>query len=194
MTIKRIVFNNIDEVVHLHLLCFPDTTTSLLGLGYVTKTYATLYRFPEHHLILGMFDGNRIVGILTATDDLSFTISQLSPSLFGSDLFLIIKKIILGQLSVTSLVQRFLFEKSILKNFAYPYATILTLFVHPSYRRKGIARKLIGEALTWSKRQKLRQLFVDTEITNHTAQRMYTNLGFIQKKTIFGEVVLAIQL
>lgn len=190
MTLKRISKTEVQQVVTLHSSCLPETTSSKLGPEYLNQLYLQLLSSPLHHELLGISDNNSIVGVITITNDLDFTISQISPSILGSQMKLLVLSILRGRISLFSLAQRFLFEKMMLSKLPRPHSFIMTLFVHPSYRRKGIARKLMNAAITWSKEQKRDVLIVDTEITNTAAQHFYRELGFRTMKEMLGSTVL----
>ncbi len=58
-------------------------------------------------------------------------------------------------------------------------AEILTLMVHPGFRRQGIAQKLIGNYLS-NKRETLSVLFLEVDADNAAAVSLYAQLGFEQ--------------
>ncbi len=56
---------------------------------------------------------------------------------------------------------------------------ILNLAVAPEARRKGVARRLVGEALAWGKSSGARRAFLEVRESNRAAIRLYESLGFI---------------
>jgi len=55
---------------------------------------------------------------------------------------------------------------------------ISTVMVHPNYRRKGIARKLMTNALEYIRKKRMKRAVLHVESTNAPAKRLYTELGF----------------
>ena len=56
---------------------------------------------------------------------------------------------------------------------------ILNLAVAPEARRKGVARRLVGEALVWGKSSGARRAFLEVRESNRAAIRLYESLGFV---------------
>lgn len=52
------------------------------------------------------------------------------------------------------------------------------LGVAPDYRRRGIAKQLVVEALAEAQRRRLRAVFLEVRKSNRSAQRLYQRLGF----------------
>lgn len=55
---------------------------------------------------------------------------------------------------------------------------ISTVMVHPTYRRKGIARKLMKNALDHIQKKKMKKAVLHVASTNVPAKSLYTKLGF----------------
>ncbi|MBW1953122.1 MAG: ribosomal protein S18-alanine N-acetyltransferase, partial [Deltaproteobacteria bacterium] len=55
---------------------------------------------------------------------------------------------------------------------------ILNLAVHPAYRRQGIARRLLQEALHRARGLGARQAWLEVRPSNQAAQSLYHSLGF----------------
>ena len=55
---------------------------------------------------------------------------------------------------------------------------ILNLAVHPSYRRHGIARRLVLAALRAAHAKGARETYLEVRASNTAAQRLYASLGF----------------
>ena len=191
MKIRPLSISDINAVVVLHRLCLPKTTTSQLGGKYMAIIYNKLLSLPVHHVLLGAYDETRLIGVVTATDSLSFTSKNLSPTLFGPQTKIIFNGIANGSTSFLSLAKRFILEKILASQFEHPYPTILTLFIHESYRRKGIAKRLIEELETNMKENGCKKLFVDTEKNNESAKLFYETMGFKKQKEIFGAVIFS---
>ena len=52
------------------------------------------------------------------------------------------------------------------------------LFVHPLYRNVGVARELLGAALTHACTMRMRQIHLRVNTENHRARRLYMTSGF----------------
>jgi ribosomal-protein-alanine N-acetyltransferase len=57
-------------------------------------------------------------------------------------------------------------------------AHIATLAVHPDFRRRGIARKLLHTALSAAYREGARRSFLEVRAGNQAALKMYEEFGF----------------
>jgi [ribosomal protein S18]-alanine N-acetyltransferase len=57
-------------------------------------------------------------------------------------------------------------------------AHIGTIAVHPDYRRQGIGRKLLAEALLAIEKEGAKQAFLEVRRSNESAQAMYRMFGF----------------
>lgn len=55
------------------------------------------------------------------------------------------------------------------------------LAVDPGYQRMGVGRDLIADALQWSRKRFVKQLLVNTQISNLGALSLYESMGFIRK-------------
>lgn len=61
---------------------------------------------------------------------------------------------------------------------AFDQAEILTIAVLPGYRKQGIARKLVEDMLTKCKAMGVEKLFLEVEVGNDPAIKLYENQGF----------------
>ncbi|ALL67960.1 Acetyltransferase [Paraburkholderia caribensis MBA4] len=52
------------------------------------------------------------------------------------------------------------------------------VFVHPLYRNVGVARELLGAALTHARNMQLRQIHLRVNTENHRARQLYVTSGF----------------
>ena len=57
---------------------------------------------------------------------------------------------------------------------------VLNLAVAPPHRRKGIARRLLGEALTCGQAQGVQQCWLELRASNQAALELYRALGFVE--------------
>lgn len=61
---------------------------------------------------------------------------------------------------------------------------IAMLAVKQDYRRAGIGRKLVSQALQAMKDAKVDEIVLETEVTNTAALRLYEGLGFARDKRL----------
>lgn len=62
--------------------------------------------------------------------------------------------------------------------FVYDEMHILNLAVSPRWRRRGIARGLLGEAFRQAKTQKIKTVWLEVRPSNRAALSLYESLGF----------------
>ena len=55
---------------------------------------------------------------------------------------------------------------------------ILNLAVMPAFRRNGLARMLVADAIRRAQRKGARRAFLEVRISNTNAQKLYSHLGF----------------
>jgi len=55
---------------------------------------------------------------------------------------------------------------------------ISTVMVHPAYRRRGIARRLVNSAVAYAKEKKVKRTVLYVIPTNYSAKNLYAELGF----------------
>ena len=53
--------------------------------------------------------------------------------------------------------------------------------VDPRHQRIGIGRSLVADALQWSKKRFVKELLVNTQVSNSNALSLYESMGFIKK-------------
>lgn len=62
--------------------------------------------------------------------------------------------------------------------YASPYAEIAELFVEEGYRRRGVGRALIEQAIETARREGATEIKLNTGFRNTAAQQLYYALGF----------------
>jgi len=55
---------------------------------------------------------------------------------------------------------------------------LVSLWVHPSFRRAGVAHRLVAELLTWAHSEGATTVRLDVVKDNTLARRLYERLGF----------------
>lgn len=61
---------------------------------------------------------------------------------------------------------------------AYKYSAEHMVYVHPDFRRKGIARKLLEEIVTLAEKNNLHTLIAGIDSSNEISIRLHESLGF----------------
>lgn len=61
------------------------------------------------------------------------------------------------------------------------HVAVLTLAVHKSYRRRGIAKRLLHEGYRWAKRVGVEKITLNVRAGNSAAIALYTQEGFIKE-------------
>jgi ribosomal-protein-alanine N-acetyltransferase len=66
----------------------------------------------------------------------------------------------------------------ILARLAGDQAEVVTLAVHPGARRRGVAEGLLRAAMDQARRCGARMMFLEVDVENIAAQRLYARMGF----------------
>lgn len=72
---------------------------------------------------------------------------------------------------------------------------VLTLTVHPEFRRQGIARELLRRLIDWSRTQKATAVMLEMRVGNFQAQPLYEAFGFVEishRENYYGPGLTAI--
>jgi ribosomal protein S18 acetylase RimI-like enzyme len=169
---------HIQAVSDLHSVCIPDTVPAKLGHNFLASLYRSLLSDPDTLCVVALNHSNKVIGVITATSDLRKTLDRqqrliLSPAI----LWKLLVACVCGKIRVTDIFMRLQFEKFLIHLTQSSYATILTLFVDPEYRRHGVGRLLIRHA---SQRpgKSVHALHVDTRSDNASAISLYRKTGF----------------
>jgi ribosomal protein S18 acetylase RimI-like enzyme len=79
-----------------------------------------------------------------------------------------------------------------LEAYRQPFAELIDLCVRPEYRRLGLGELLTRKCERESARRGFRALFLQTEMDNSAAHRLYTGLGFVP--TAYGTMLRMVKL
>ena len=76
-------------------------------------------------------------------------------------------------------------------NQVYDIFEIYSIFVHPSYRRNGIAKKILDECIIFCQEKKIKKIMLEVNVENNIAKKFYTfnkfkNCG-VRKDYYFSE-------
>ncbi len=55
---------------------------------------------------------------------------------------------------------------------------VLNLAVHPGFRRRGIAKKLVGEMVSYARSTAKKAVLLEVRVNNLAARSLYTSMGF----------------
>ncbi|HDM32211.1 MAG TPA: ribosomal-protein-alanine N-acetyltransferase [Deltaproteobacteria bacterium] len=55
---------------------------------------------------------------------------------------------------------------------------VLNLAVHPDFRRRGIAKKLVGEMVSYARSTAKKAVLLEVRVNNLAARSLYTSMGF----------------
>lgn len=65
-----------------------------------------------------------------------------------------------------------------------PVAFLEGIYVHPTHRGQGIARRLCNQVATWARAQGAREFASDALIDNHVSHTMHRALGFTETERV----------
>ena len=76
-------------------------------------------------------------------------------------------------------------------NQVYDIFEIYSIFVHPSYRRNGIAKKILDECIIFCQEKKIKKIMLEVNVENNIAKKFYSfnkfkNCG-VRKDYYFSE-------
>ena len=192
MKIEKIKLENLEEIVKLHQKYLPYTS-SKIGQGYLKSLYKSLVSNQQHHLCLVALEDNHIIGSISGTYDLKKTQGIIKRDLSFSTYLVILKAILTLKVTPYELFQKISFENTLTGKFSKPYSTILTFFVVQDHRRKGVGKKLLNKYIQ-SSRKNLGHIYVDTLISNKSAQKFYKSNGFKVEKIIIISYICKLSL
>ena len=168
---------HLSRAAALHVTCLPGTLTSQRG----AKTTAGLYR---HLVRQGHAAHLALAGDKLTSDNLAGGLIVMRHACARSRIFLIAYRPWSWLVALRSLGIRKAFAQlqdlTRLQNAAKqlgPHDYIVALYVAESFRRLGVARQLIENALTDANLRGV-GIAVDTTLTSDSAKNLYQSLGF----------------
>jgi ribosomal protein S18 acetylase RimI-like enzyme len=182
--------SHITGVSKLHHTCISDTVPSLLGTAFLESLYGCLLKDRNALSAVSVTSEGKVIGVVTATADLNNTL-KLQKQLVKQipvvwRLFVLFAT---GRMKISDVVGRMQFESFMSRFSPQPYSTILTMFVEPSYRKKGIGQLLIS----YVKKNMTGvsgNLHVDTLSDNVIALSFYKKCGFSEVTEFKGNTVM----
>ena len=58
-------------------------------------------------------------------------------------------------------------------NQVYDIFEIYSIFVHPSYRRNGIAKKILDECIIFCQKKRVKKIILEVNVENYAAKKFY---------------------
>ena len=191
MIITQLTIQDIPAVVTLHQRCLPTTTSSLFGKDYLLHLYQTIYQHAARHLLYVAKEKEAVIGVITVSLDLKKTQSVMRQALFPKEIPTILRGMLRGTIPIGKFFSQMKIKNTLIAQYPDPYTEILTLFVDATYRRKGIAHKLISHAQSELIKRHIHNLYVDTEVMNKSAQSFYVSAGFIKQAVIEDAMIFS---
>ena len=186
--IRKIVPEDVKTIALLHQKTVPGLSAKL-EKDYLTYFYRLIIGHPEIHTCLAVLMDNKIVGVITVTQDAKKTYQLLHSLLSPKIVWRVLIGIIRGKISLWEIINRFRFERFIEKRLVSPYISILTVFVKKEYKKQGIGRLLLKTVIDHHLKPESR-LYVDTRADNPKAVKFYQSAGFAIKDIAFGNLIL----
>lgn len=185
--ILRAKFSDLNAISKLHCRVLEGTLNSKIGRDYVSRLYQKIIEDGESDAWISK-KGNEVVGFLSATGN----VRRLNNQILNSTVLFtkVLSYLIRHPLDIIDSFRRIMFSKYLKENYAGKRAWVLTLGVNTMYRKKGIGRKLIKQAIDRYTKLGANELFVDTDSGNQTATLFYQALGFQTIEKVFGNVIL----
>lgn len=182
MVYQRATIDDISSIISLHQLTLPQTTSSKIGSGYLRVLYLLCIN-SSHRIVYLAKEDEKIVGVISATIDISRLTTDLMP-FFPKVVYYVAHALVKKRITLLEIVRKARFENTLVSEFGKPYASILTVCVHPTYQRHGIGKQLMEHMFMWYSKKGIKTFYVDTEVSNTKAQQFYKKAGGTYKKTI----------
>lgn len=189
MKIVPLKETDIDQIASLHIKALPKTVSSKIGLFYLKCIYSAVFKNKKNNVAFIAKEKGEIFGVIVASGDLKLFAGQFKKELSLKDLALIAVAIITFKVTPIEILNKFLFENLLIKNYKKSYETITVLFVKKNMRRKGIGSALVKKIINLYK-SKVSNIYVDTLLVNKEAIKFYQALGFKTQTEIKDSVLL----
>ena len=161
----------------MHIQSLPHTVSSKIGKFYLECIYKSVIKNKKNNFSLVATNNKHIIGVIVATTSLPIFQSDVKKELFLIGYMQIFISLVSRKYFLIELIKRVKFENQLTKQYMDKYATIVILFTDVKFRKKGVATKLTKETIKFYK-GKVDNIYVDTLINNHTAQKFYKSMGF----------------
>ena len=179
--------SDLKQVVSLHQKVLPHTLNSQIGPRFLTHLYQNIFNNDFSQLLLKK-QNNTIIGFLSTTEDLHL-LDKIIQSQSGIRIQILAHLVTHPHHSL-NLLKKVLFSRFLKRNFPGKRAWILTLGVHPKFKRHGVGKTLIQQIVTDYRNKGIEVIYVDTEIGNHHAINFYHALSFTSIDRYLGNLIL----
>lgn len=189
VTIASMRGDHIPLVAGLHHQTLYETLNSRLGVAFLEDLYTSVVEDPAARAWVAL-DGTRVVGFLSATQDLHATQARVMRSLLWRDRVIAAAHILTSRRDLRDYLSHTRFAWYVRWRFGTPYASILTVGVAPGFQGRGVASRLLAQAEDFFARQNVAAFFVDTLEHNAAARAFYEKSGFHRVGDVAGNVIL----
>jgi ribosomal protein S18 acetylase RimI-like enzyme len=173
---------NVNAVVDIHMLCFPDSEATKLGRRFLEGYYAG-YCGSSRAVAFTCTVDDRIVGFIVG----GVNIQALSREIVGRSKAAFVRSAVgnLARNPLRSARKLYEYARTYLLPkkhtfYADDTAGLVSVAVLQDFRRRGIAEKLTCAFLEEIKRRDIRACRVGVNADNLSARRLYERLGFKQ--------------
>jgi ribosomal protein S18 acetylase RimI-like enzyme len=183
ITYRPILINDIPAIISLHGTLIPGPG-SKMGKIYLRGLYETVISQPDIHNVLGAYEGNRLVGFISATN--AFHLSEQHLARLTIPLIpQVVLNIFRGRITIAELLANRRVHKE-LQRITPNAVYIRAIAVDATYQQQGIASALIQQIQNhW----KSKSLLVDTLLSNNQAQIFYKKAGFSPAATVADSII-----
>lgn len=179
---------HLTEVAGIHMRAFPGRALTCLGEQAVRRYYQILLDSEQFHLVVGVHDGERLLGYLFGGEIRGAMVSFLKRN-FGYLLFqllthpnLLLKQIVRNRLRLAFAIlkadKKRRRRKKSAKRQNKPTFTVLVIAVAPEVQCAGLGRLLMRHAEAVAHFQGYEQMRLSVDRTNTRAVQFYERLGW----------------
>src|SRR3990167_10769671 len=174
--VKNLSRADLNQIIPLHQDSLADIG-AILGTNYLSRFYNLLFSETDHTL-LGVFEKDKLIGLLAGSFNLPETHLSLRQLLKIREILLVLVNIFIGKIDPGRIIQRLQLEKFLFQKMEDNSGGIVILLVKEDYRRQGIGRLLIEEFLRRCRKKKIDEVYVDTLESFQGTLTFYRSLGF----------------
>lgn len=163
---------------------------SALGLLYLVPLYEKIVTNPSKGFgFVAYTVKQQVVGLVVCTNDTNWY-SQSNQTITNPRLFWrLIQVVFQGSFSIFSAFGHIKTQKMLDLQYRKPYVSIQAICTDTAYQGQGIGRKLLEAVVDYCRKNTVHTIYVDTLISNVSAQRFYRAAGFSVQEKI-GDSVL----
>ena len=188
--IQRCTAEYLDDVVTLHKEVLGHTLNSRIGTWFLRKLYLQTVLSSENGICYIFKEDSKILGFISLCRDHHRLDREIRESLSFQDKYRTGLTILAHPSLWAGLVRQLLFSRYLRTTYPGLYPLILTLGVAKNQQGQGVGSLLIQKAVEVSREWGVRELFVDTEVTNAAAITTYQKNGFQRVSVQYGNILL----